>query len=576
MLNFQKNLIVAKRIEVVNKKSISLNLCQLSLSNDTHMTVMIMRSKRVVLALATMCLGVTVNLAQAGERESLEQLRSTTVNLVNLLVQEGVLSKAKADDLLRQATQDAAKAREKDALSESEKAQTNTQEAGIEKAIDEKIVRVRYVPDIVKNQIKDEVKKEVMTTLNYKAGTRLGLPDWLDRISWEGDTRLRYQLDRFPGSNPRPYFFNADPYRNSNIENTTEDRSRFRVRARLGANVKVNDWLSGGLRIVTGNLTDPTTTTQTLESADSKYTIGLDRAFLKAQPYPWLSIVGGRFSNPWFHTDLVWDADFAFDGVATTITPQINDRLSSFLTIGAFPIDEINTSDTRLAKSKWLYGTQAGIQWKSENKSSIKIGLAYYDFANVQGQSNGVNLSGPFDLTVPSFRQKGNNTFDINAANPQDAKFGLASKFQEINLTGEIDLAKFDPVHIILTGDYVRNIGFDQKEILSRTGRLYNEETDAYQLKLAVGMPKTLDLHDWQVFGAYKKLEADSMMDAFTDSNFHLGGTDAKGWILGAHYGVGKNAWMTARYFSSEAVTGLPNGLPLSIDVLMLDLNAKF
>jgi hypothetical protein len=487
-----------------------------------------------------------------------------------------VLSKAKAEELLRQASQDAAKAREKDALAESEKAQANPQDAGVEKAIEEKMVRVQYVPEIVKNQIKEEVKKDVMTKLNYKVGAILGLPDWLDRITWEGNTRLRYQLDRFPGTNPAPYFFNTDPYRYSNIDNTSEDRSRFRLRAQLGANVKVNDWLSSGIRITTGSLSDPVSPNQTQETAEAKYTIGLDRAFLKAQPYPWLSIVGCRFSNPWFHTDLVWDPDLAFDGLATTITPQINDSLSSFFTIGAFPIDEINTSDTKLAKSKWLYGTQAGIQWKSENKSSIKIGLAYYDFSNVQGQSNGASLSGPFDLTVPSFRQKGNNTFDINAANPQDAKFGLASKFQEINLTGEIDLAKFDPVHIILTGDYVRNIGFDQKEILSRTGRLYNKETDAYQLKLAVGMPRTLDLHDWQVFGAYKKLGADSVMDAFTDSDFHLGGTDAKGWIMGANYGVGKNAWMTARYFSSQEVTGLPNGLPLSIDVLMLDLNAKF
>ena len=40
------------------------------------------------------------NSALADERESLEQLRSTTNNLVNLLVQEGVLSKDKADALL--------------------------------------------------------------------------------------------------------------------------------------------------------------------------------------------------------------------------------------------------------------------------------------------------------------------------------------------------------------------------------------------------------------------------------------------------------------------------------------------
>ena len=42
---------------------------------------------------------ITSPLLQAGERESLEQLRSTTLNLIDMLVSEGVLSKSKADIL---------------------------------------------------------------------------------------------------------------------------------------------------------------------------------------------------------------------------------------------------------------------------------------------------------------------------------------------------------------------------------------------------------------------------------------------------------------------------------------------
>ena len=85
-------------------------------------------------------------------------------------------------------------------------------------------------------------------------------------------------------------------------------------------------------------------------------------------------------------------------------------------------------------------------------------------------------------------------------------------------------------------------------------------------------MPKVVNAHDWEIFGAYKRLESDSVLDAFTDSDFHLGGTDAKGWILGASYGIDKNAWVTGRWFSADQISGLP----LGIDVLMLDFNAKF
>ena len=130
-----------------------------------------------------------------------------------------------------------------------------------------------------------------------------------------------------------------------------------------------------------------------------------------------------------------------------------------------------------------------------------------------------------------------------------------------------------------LTADYVKNIGYDAKEIFKRTGRKMDEETDGYQVRLDVGQNSfsagslvEVKPNDWQVSLAYKRLEADSVLDGFTDSNFHLGGTDAKGWLLGGNYAIDKNAWVSARYFSTDTITG-PT---LGIDVFLLDFNAKF
>ncbi len=135
-------------------------------------------------------------------------------------------------------------------------------------------------------------------------------------------------------------------------------------------------------------------------------------------------------------------------------------------------------------------------------------------------------------------------------------------------------------MHVILTGDYVRNIGYDKSEIAERTGLisalLPKEDVDAYQLKLAVGMPDMKKGKDWQAYIAYKYLGADSVLDGFTDSDFYLGGTNAKGWVLGGSYGLDKNAWITARWFSAEEIAPRGSLEPLSIDVLMLDLNTKF
>ncbi|MDX1915352.1 MAG: putative porin [Methylophilus sp.] len=530
-------------------------------------------AKLLSTALLSLCLSTTMLAnANAGERESLEQLRATTVNLVKLLVQEGVLSKDKAEALLKQAEKDAEKAKQLDATVTAQ-----TKDA-VDATVSEKMVRVQYVPEHIKNEMREEIEMKVMSKLHYKAEERLGIPDWIDRLHWEGDLRLRYQGDRFGDGNPVALNFNAN--NQTDTKNTTEDRDRARVRARLGVKAEVNDWMKAGIRITTGDLTDPVSPNQTQETASAKYTIGLDRAYVTAQIKPWLSITGGRFENPWFSTDLVWDPDLAFDGIAASFTSGIYENLSSFVTVGAFPIDEIEKSAINKTQSKWLYGGQAGVKWVAPNKSTVKLGVALYEFDNIEGQQNGAVFNpGPYDATAPAYHTKGNSLFDINSGSGTPV-YALASQFRELNLTGEVDVASFDPVHVILTGDYVRNIGYDKSEIAERTGLisalLPKEDVDAYQLKLAVGMPNMKKGKDWQAYVAYKYLGADSILDGFTDSDFYLGGTNAKGWVLGGSYGLDKNAWITARWFSAEEIAPRGSLDPLSIDVLMLDLNTKF
>jgi len=233
-----------------------------------------------------------------------------------------------------------------------------------------------------------------------------------------------------------------------------------------------------------------------------------------------------------------------------------------------------------------MYALQTGIQWKAANKSSARLALSYYDYKNVEGESNPVGLTSK-NGTVPAFRQKGNNTFDINSQNngtlvaviPNANNIAITSKFEQINLTGQIDLLTFDPAHVTLTADYIKNIGFDANEIFRRTGRRMDEETDGYQIRLDIGQNSfnggayvEVKPKDWQISLAYKRLEADSVLDSFTDSNFHLGGTDAKGWLLAGNYAIDKNAWLGARYLSTDTISGPA----LGIDVLLLDFTARF
>ena len=114
----------------------------------------------------------------------------------------------------------------------------------------------------------------------------------------------------------------------------------------------------------------------------------------------------------------------------------------------------------------------------------------------------------------------------------------------------QYDLARFAPYHVILTGDFVRNVGFDKDEVAARIGQPIDAKVNGYQFLASVGWPEVTAAGRWRVFGGYKHLERDAVLDAFTDSDFHLGGTDAKGWLLGGDYGLARNTWLTMRYLS--------------------------
>ena len=141
-------------------------------------------------------------------------------------------------------------------------------------------------------------------------------------------------------------------------------------------------------------------------------------------------------------------------------------------------------------------------------------------------------------------------------------------------------------MHVILSGDYVKNLAFNRKEMAKRTGTDILDGKDiGYMAKLQVGYPTTVKRGDWNVSLAYRYLGSDAVLDAFTNSDFGLGGTNNKGFILGANYGIDKNTWVTARWLSSSLidsmapqVSGVATTPPtkLSVDMLQLDLNARF
>ena len=87
---------------------------------------------------------------------------------------------------------------------------------------------------------------------------------------------------------------------------------------------------------------------------------------------------------------------------------MIRTRDFAFLTLGAFPLQEVELSKD----DKWLFGGQLGFDWKFAGGSRVRFGVAYYQYENIVGQRNALG-SDLLDFTAPQFLQKGNTLFDI-------------------------------------------------------------------------------------------------------------------------------------------------------------------
>jgi len=135
-------------------------------------------------------------------------------------------------------------------------------------------------------------------------------------------------------------------------------------------------------------------------------------------------------------------------------------------------------------------------------------------------------------------------------------------------------------VPVALEGDFSKNFGFNSKAIaalgpvnnLAANANTFHGGDTGYMLKLTVGKQEIVQRWDWNVFFAYKYIESDAVLDALNDPNFHYGGTNAKGFIVGGNLGIGKNVSLDARWYSASQITGTP----YANDVVLVDLNAKF
>jgi hypothetical protein len=159
-----------------------------------------------------------------------------------------------------------------------------------------------------------------------------------------------------------------------------------------------------------------------------------------------------------------------------------------------------------------------------------------------------------------------------------------------VNLTLSGRFLQLFPLELGVQLDLVKNLGFDSGDIERRAQdprvRLVSEKTRGFELRTQLGQLAMNEAGAWQVFAALRQLERDAWPDAFTDTTWHVGGTNYKGWSIGGLYALDSALRLGWRWTSTRnlddgviaplAPTGTLSAAPFKVDVLQLEVSSRF
>lgn len=182
------------------------------------------------------------------------------------------------------------------------------------------------------------------------------VPGWVNRLSFKGDLRLRYEgID----------------------EDGESSRERARYRARLAMTAAVSDRLSVVMELASG-ADDPVSRNVTFDGGFTTKDLGFDLAYVDWAFADGWHLYGGKMKNPLQRpggSGLLWDSDLNPEGVAARYS-----RGALFATAGVFSVEERSSAADSL-----LSAVQFGSEFEFGEELALTAGLGYVTYSNTVG-----------------------------------------------------------------------------------------------------------------------------------------------------------------------------------------------
>ncbi len=430
------------------------------------------------------------------------------------------------------------------------------------------------------------------------SANRIKLTPSLTELKLYGDLRLRYQYDNQDLQvDPNPVGVHQDRHDEDRSPSGSQ-QSRYRFRLRLGADFILGEHWFGGVQLATGQPSD--SGNQTFENGFDDYAIFISKAFLGWKPNNTFTITGGKFDNPFYTTELIWDADITPTGLAEVINfhqwfggtdevgfdkdgkLQVASRQAQPWTLslvaGQFIFDDNLESnfDNDESTDAYLFETQlvGSYQFKNGIRATFAPGWLVYNAAFVSGLQN----TRPFNDS-PNISGATRNLSLLLA--PGDLTFSLGKAKSRFfwdfayNIEGR---KRYEDVYDLVTLTNPMNDPDDR----SSNHALIDDI--AFLAGFQIGENKRAG--DWSLLAYYRQAGVSSIDPNLNDSDFAGSRLNTRGFKFGLGYNLTdftvaaltyQYAWnLRDNLFGGQATGG--NGIAdtNNISIFQFDLSVKF
>jgi len=342
--------------------------------------------------------------------------------------------------------------------------------------------------------------------------------DW----NWKGDLRYRYQSQ----------------LKDTNTTTSDYSRDRHRIRFRMGADMWINEELSSGFEIRTGD--SATSGNETLDTQFSGKTISLSEAYIDYHPMVLDGdvniLLGKRYAKETLVVvdDLVWDGDVTLEGMTLQYGKDAKGKEKDGLAaaVGCYIYDEMDTT----ASQADAYIVAGSLAYKGEASGlKYQAGANYFDYVHV------LDIYANTDYDILEF-------------------FG--------NVGGKVSSLPWK-----VYGQFATNLAEN-----SAYSAIQDNRRDAYLVGVKLGKAKK----PGQLEGAaeYYHIEEDAVNSHMTDQDRGdelTAHTNIEGFKVGAKYALIQNMTLGVTYYNAQYIK--PATLSVADDtqhLLQLDAVVKF